>query len=383
MKHMKFLTFFFCITFAVLACSSNNETDPNAGGSSEEEKPLATDFAKGADIGWCTEYESKGYGFYNAKGEKRECTALMKELGLNAVRIRVWVDPKEHDNWCNTADVVLKAQRAKALGMDVMIDFHYSDWWADPGKQYKPAAWVGRNLTDLKKALNEHTVSVLQALKATGVTPKWVQVGNEIRLGMLWDADKDLSGASWDVTENNVVKYPENWANLGAFITTGYDAVKSVCPDAIVIVHLDNGWDSGLYTWFFDELKKNGGKWDMIGMSLYPYWSRDAKPGYTVADAVITDCINNIKTVSARYNCDVMVVETGMECADDKGNLASASVLAEGKRQLDRILKECRENTNGRCKGVFYWEPECKPSQYRLGAFTEDGRPTVIMDAFK
>lgn len=383
MKHMKILTFFFCITFAVLACSSNNETDPNVGGSSEEEKPLATDFAKGADIGWCTEYESKGYSFYNTKGEKRECTALMKELGLNAVRIRVWVDPKEHDNWCNTADVVLKAQRAKALGMDVMIDFHYSDWWADPSKQYKPAAWVGKNLTDLKKALNEHTVSVLQALKATGVTPKWVQVGNEIRPGMLWDEDKTLSGASWDVTENNVVKYPENWANLGVFITTGYDAVKSVCPDAIVIVHLDNGWDSGLYTWFFDELKKNGGKWDMIGMSLYPYWSRDAKPGYTAADAVITDCINNIKTVSARYNCDVMVVETGMECADDKGNLASASVLAEGKRQLDRILKECRENTNGRCKGVFYWEPECRPSQYRLGAFTEDGRPTVIMDAFK
>lgn len=275
MKHMKFLTFFFCIAFAVFACSSNNETDPNAGGLPDKEEPLTTDFAKGADIGWCTEYESKGYDFYNAKGEKRECTALMKELGLNAIRIRVWVDP--------TSEVV----------------------------------------------------------------------------------------------------YPMNWANLGAFITTGYDAVKSVCPDAIVIVHLDNGWDNGLFNWFFDELKKNGGKWDMIGMSLYPYWSRDAKPEYTAADAVITDCIKNIKAVSAKYNCDVMVVETGMECADDKGNLASASVLAEGKRQLARILKECKENTGGRCKGVFYWEPECRPNQYRLGAFTEDGRPTVIMDAFK
>lgn len=80
MKHMKFLTFFFCIAFAVFACSSNNETDPNAGGLPDKEEPLTTDFAKGADIGWCTEYESKGYDFYNAKGEKRECTALMKEL---------------------------------------------------------------------------------------------------------------------------------------------------------------------------------------------------------------------------------------------------------------------------------------------------------------
>ena len=330
MKHMKFLTFFFCIAFAVFACSSNNETDPNAGGLPDKEEPLTTDFAKGADIGWCTEYESKGYDFYNAKGEKRECTALMKELGLNAIRIRVWVDPS--DNWCNTADVVVKAQRAKALNMDVMIDFHYSDWWADPAQQNKPAAWVGKNLADLKKALSDHTVSVLRELKAVGVTPKWVQVGNEIRPGMLWDKDKALSGASYDVKESDLkdapanasseVVYPMNWANLGAFITTGYDAV-------------------------------------------------------------ITDCIKNIKAVSAKYNCDVMVVETGMECADDKGNLASASVLAEGKRQLARILKECKENTGGRCKGVFYWEPECRPNQYRLGAFTEDGRPTVIMDAFK
>ena len=93
--------------------------------------------------------------------------------------------------------------------------------------------------------------------------------------------------------------------------------------------------------------------------------------------------IANINSVARKYNCDVMVVETGMECADDKGNLASASVLAEGKRQLARVLKECKENTGGRCKGVFYWEPECRPNQYRLGAFTEDGRPTVIMDAFK
>ena len=351
------------------------------------------EFAKGADIGWVTEYESKGYNFYNAKGEQRECTALMKELGLDAIRIRVWVDPSKHGNWCNTADVVEKAKRAKELGMDVMIDFHYSDWWADPAQQNKPASWVGKNLANLKSAIKDHTVSVLQALKEIGVIPKWVQVGNEIRPGMLWDEDVALSGASYNVTEKDLkdapasatdkVVYPMNWANLGAFVTTGYDAVKSVFPDAIVIVHLDNGWDSGLFTWFFDELKKNGGKWDMIGMSLYPYWSRDAKEGYSSADAVITDCISNIKALSTKYNCDVMVVETGMECADDNGKLASTSVLNEGKRQLARILKECKENTNGRCKGVFYWEPECRPSQYRLGAFTEGGYPTVIMDAFK
>jgi arabinogalactan endo-1,4-beta-galactosidase len=133
-----------------------------------------------------------------------------------------------------------------------------------------------------------------------------------------------------------------------------------------------------------DILKNNGAKWDMIGMSLYPYWTmQNTDFSYTTADAVIADCIANIKKVCTKYNCDVMIVETGMECADDNGKLANSAILAEGKRQLARILKECKENTAGHCKGVFYWEPECKPSQYHLGAFTEDGRPTVIMDAFK
>lgn len=391
MKHMKFLTFFFCIAFAVFACSSNNETDPNAGGLPDKEEPLVTDFAKGADISWVTEMEHKGMKFYNTSGVETDCFQLMKDLGLNAVRLRVWVDPKEHDNWCNMADLVTKAKRAAELGMDVMVDFHYSDWWADPGQQHKPAAWKGLNLADLKKAIADHTADVLNALKAAGVTPKWVQVGNEIRPGMLWDEDAALSGASYDVRECDVkgsnstsekVKYRKNFANLAAFINVGYDAVKSVFDDAIVIVHLDNGYDNELYTWFFNELKANGGKWNMIGMSLYPYWTMLEHKEYT-ADRTITECIANINSVARKYNCDVMVVETGMECADDKGNLASASVLAEGKRQLARVLKECKENTSGRCKGVFYWEPECRPNQYRLGAFTEDGRPTVIMDAFK
>ena len=393
MKRIKFFSVLLCIAFGLSACGSNKDAEPGEKPNPGDEEVTVNGFAKGADISWVTEMEKNGMKFRNAAGEERDCFLLMKELGLNAIRLRVWVDPSAHGNWCNESDLVAKAKRAAALGLDLMIDFHYSDWWADPAQQYKPASWEGKNLTELKKAIADHTVSVLQALKNAGVTPKWVQVGNEIRPGMLWDKDKSLSGASYDVTERDLkdapasasdkVVYPKNWANLGAFVTTGYDAVKSVFSDAIVIVHLDNGWDDGLFNWFFDELKKNGGKWDMIGMSLYPYWSRESKPEYASADAVITDCINNIKAVSKKYGCDVMVVETGMECADDKGNLASSSVLAQGKVLMARILKECLEKTDGRCKGVFYWEPECKPSQYRLGAFTEDGRPTVIMEAFK
>lgn len=101
------------------------------------------DFVKGADVSWATQMESQGHIFKDLAGEKRECMALMKEYGLNAIRLRVWVDPGEHGNWCNTEDLVVKAKRAYSLGMDIMVDFHYSDWWADPGQQHKPAAWKG------------------------------------------------------------------------------------------------------------------------------------------------------------------------------------------------------------------------------------------------
>lgn len=103
------------------------------------------EFWLGADLGWITEYESYGHKFYNMNGEERECTALMKELRLNAVRHRVWVDPSAHGNWCSKEDLLVKCQRAKALGMAIMVDFHYSDWWADPAKQNIPVAWSGHS----------------------------------------------------------------------------------------------------------------------------------------------------------------------------------------------------------------------------------------------
>lgn len=384
MKTFKLLSLVWWLSFSLLACGNSND------GIAPDPTPVPTvDFAKGADIGWVTEMEQKGLKFYNASGVETDCFKLMKELGMTAIRLRVWVEPE--DGWNGRDDVVAKAKRAKAEGLDLMLDFHYSDSWADPGQQFKPKAWEGKSVADLKKALADHTKEVLNALKTAGVTPKWVQVGNEIRPGMLWDKDAALSGASYDIEERFVkgsnststeVIYPKNLANLATFITTGYDAVKSVFSDAIVIVHLDNGYDNSLYTWFFDELKKNGGKWDMIGMSIYPYWTMLEHEDYT-AEKTIADCIVNVKKVSDRYNCDVMIVETGMECADDQGKLVSATVLAQGKMLMSRLLKECLENTNRRCKGVFYWEPECRPSQYQLGAFTENGRPTVIMDAFK
>ena len=341
------------------------------------------EFWLGADIGWCTEYEAQGHKFYNKDGQERECTALMKELGLNAVRHRVWVDPSSHGNWCGKEDLLVKCQRAKALDMAIMVDFHYSDWWADPNKQNIPAAWSGHSYEQMKEDLRAHTVEVLQMLKDNDIEPKWIQVGNETRNGFLWSVksneygwpELDENGNTTIIESMGHAKHnPEQYAG---FFKAGYEACKSVFPDAIVMVHLDNGFDKELYDWNLGILKACGAKWDMIGMSLYPYWALEG--GYLDdEDQTITDCIENIRYVSEKFGSDIMIVETGFYVDEN-----DPERLERGRRQLARVIRESMNETGGRCKGVFYWEPECRPSQYRLGAFTEEGHPTVIMDAFK
>jgi arabinogalactan endo-1,4-beta-galactosidase len=266
--------------------------------------------------------------------------------------------------------------------MEILVDFHYSDWWADPAKQNIPASWSGHSYEQMKEDLRNHTVEVLTYLKDNGITPKWIQVGNETRNGFLWSVKSNELGwpeidenGNTTITESmgHVVNNPEQYAG---FFATGYDACKSVFPEAIVMVHLDNGFDQDLYDFNLGVLKDNGAKWDMIGMSLYPYWALDGR-FRDDEEQTITDCIANIRHVSEKFGCDVMIVETGFYVDEN-----DSERLERGRRQLARVIRESMNGTNGRCKGVFYWEPECKPSQYRLGAFTEDGRPTVIMDAF-
>ena len=332
----------------------------------------AEDFFLGADISWCTEMEQRGQKVYNYVGEEREATALMKELGLNAIRLRVWVDPTEHGGWCDKNDVLVKALRAKALGMEVMIDFHYSDWWADPGKQNMPAAWAKHKYKEVLQDVAGHTREVLQLLKDNGVTPRWVQVGNETSAGMLWPMGK-ISDGRWRDDNGKWTKEAQQYAG---FFKAGYEAVKEVFPEAQVIVHLDNGYDNLLYNNNLDALRENGAQWDVIGMSLYPFWT--FKGGYHGSvEQLMGQCINNMNMLVKKYGTDVMIAETGYKVDD-----SAPELMEEGRRQLASLIRLCREYTSGRCQGVFYWEPTCRPKQYELGAFTEEGKPTSIMRAF-
>ena len=339
------------------------------------------DFVKGADVGFLTEQEARGQKFYDIKGVERDCLELLKnDYQMSAIRMRVWVNPRGGS--CDKNELLAMAKRVKALGMDLMVDFHYSDWWADPAKQPIPKAWLGHSFEEMKQDLRNHTVEVLSLLKDNGINPRWVQVGNETTNGMLWSVKTDERG--WEIKDSlgnttithsmgHIKTEPKQYAG---FIRAGYDAVKEVFPEAIVIVHLDRGHRQDIYDRNLDTILKYGGKFDMVGMSLYPYWAMDGHPELN-ADDIITDCMANIRHVNEKYGCDVMIVETGYE-VDER----HPEVMEEGRRQLTRVIREAQECTGGHCRGVFYWEPQCKPGGYKLGAFDSKGAPTVIMDGF-
>jgi arabinogalactan endo-1,4-beta-galactosidase len=332
----------FIISLAFCSCKKSSTPDPNP------PPPSGSTFAKGADISWLTEMEAAGRKFFNSSGVEQDCIALLKSLGMNTIRLRVWVNPA--GGWNNTADVVAKATRAKNAGMRIMINFHYSDIWADPGHQVKPAAWIGQGLTALQASVYAHTVDVLTALKNAGITPEWVQVGNETNDGLLWPEGKAST----------------NMANFATLINSGYDAVKFVSPTSKVIVHVSNGWDNALFRWLFDGLKDHGGKWDVTGMSLYPSpanWS-----------TLNTQCLSNMNDMVSRYGKEVMVVEVGMSWDQSS---ASQSFLAD-------LIAKTKSVPGNKGLGVLYWEPQAYNGWqgYTLGAFDNSGKPTVALNAF-
>lgn len=310
-------------------------------------------FAKGADVGWLQQMEATGYKFYNDKGEEEDCLQILKDHGIDSIRLRVWVNPSDdpQSGHCSKAEVVHMAVRAKTMGFRVMIDFHYSDTWADPAKQAKPAAWANHSFDELVGDVYNHTVDVLTALSDKDVIPEWVQVGNEIPGGMLWpDGSTD------------------NFEQLAKLLNSGYEAVKSINKDIKVIVHLDQGNDRDRFINFFDKLTTNNGKYDVIGMSYYPYWINS---DYTETIASLS---SNLKEMVSRYNKEVMVCEVG----------GDYSKIDNTYYMLKEVLIKTREVPDSKGIGVFYWEPEGAESWsgYKLCCWGNDGKPTTALDAF-
>ncbi len=330
--------FLLVIIFLVTGCSKTPLS---------EEQKRDSGLIIGADVSWITEMEEYGYKFYNGNGEIKECITLLKDLGFNAIRLRVWVNPA--NGWCNKDDVLTKAKRANNQKMNIMLNFHYSDSWADPGKQNKPQAWSHLNINELASAVTNHTTEVLSLMKLNNIDIKWIQVGNETGNGMMWPDGMASS----------------NMAGYALLNNAGYDAVKSVFPNATVIVHLQEGNRNDLYRWLFDGLKANGGKWDMIGMSLYP--------SVDDFEERVNELSNNINDMVLRYATPVMICETGMPWDSEE----------EAARYLKMLVNMCKTSAKEQCKGIFYWEPQSYNNWkgYTLGAFNLNGRPTKALTA--
>lgn len=202
-----------------------------------------------------------------------------------------------------------------------MIDFHYSDAWADPGKQYKPQAWKDHSVEQLQEDIANHTKDVLNALKEKGIDVEWVQVGNETRYGMLFD-------------EGNINK-ENGTVNFAKFVTAGYNAVKEVYPQAKVIVHIDRGNEIGQFQKVFRDLQANQAKWDIIGMSLYPRMDPDNEedPNFVAADwrKMNTDCIANMQKLYEEFNTPVMMCEIGMTWNNENAEAFYTDFITKAK----------------------------------------------------
>ncbi|MEU3936734.1 arabinogalactan endo-1,4-beta-galactosidase [Streptomyces sp. NPDC029044] len=294
---------------------------------------------KGADISSLAKSEAKGGVYRNSSGTVADPLSVLKSSGMNYARLKVWVNPA--DGFNDKARVLATAKRVKAQGMKLLVDFHYSDFWADPGRQDKPVAWAGHSYGQLKTDVYRHTYDVLNALKAQGTTADMVQVGNEINGGMLWN-----EGST------------SNWTQLAGLLNSGYDAVKAVSPSTTVALHLAEGGDLEGTRWWFDNARSNGVKFDAIGLSFYGYWHGS-----------LADFQTTLDYAAARYGKPVFVAETAypfrLDSDDAHENIIDTSAeLVPGypasvtgqTRWMNDMTSIVEAVPNGRGLGIFYWE---------------------------
>lgn len=313
----------------------------------------AKELIRGADISILADMEKSGAGYYE-NGVKKDALQILKNNGVNYVRLRLWQDPYDDQgnsygagtNDLNTT--IALAKRAKNLGLKVLLDFHYSDFWVDPGKQNLPKAWENYSFEQLDAALYGYTKSVLTEMKNNGVYPDMVQIGNELNSGMLWPYGKSWGegGGEFD--------------RLATFLKSGIRGVKETQPvDTPIMLHLADGGDTDVFTWWFDEVTKRGVDYDLIGLSYYPYWHGSMNALQTT-----------MNTISARYDKEVNVVETAYghttANADSMPNAFGpeqeiaggyAATPAGQREYLNDLVTRIQTVPNEKGNGFFYWEP--------------------------
>ena len=312
-------------------------------------------YIKGVDISTLAEVERLG-GVYYEDGKQEELLAILKRNGVNYVRLRLWNDPYSETGepyGAGTNDLettIVLAKRVLEAGMGVLLDFHYSDFWADPGKQRKPKAWRDYSVEQLEEAVETYTREVLETMKSENVFPTMVQVGNELSNGLLWP-------------EGRVPQYD----NIARFISAGIRGVRAVDKAIPIMLHLDNGGKNELYREWFDNYVKRGEDFDIIGLSYYPFWHGSLQ--------ALED---NMKDIAVRYGKELIVAEVSMGftmedyaeyeklAPEERKGMATRRELVEKieypmtkEGQCDFLrdfLTRLERVPNGAGRGFFYWE---------------------------
>lgn len=317
---------------------------------------MPADFIKGADISTLLEAEQHGAKFYNQNGQQQDAIAILKANGVNTVRLRLWVDPQDADGNTygggsnNLENTIALAKRVKAQGLKLLLDFHYSDFWTDPGKQFKPKAWEKMDYPQLKTAIHDYTRDTIARFKKEGVLPDMVQIGNEINGGMLWP-----EGKSWGQGGGE-------FDRLAGLLTAAIGGLKENLTDGEqvkVMLHLAEGTKNDTFRWWFDEITRRNVPFDIIGLSMYTYWN-----------GPISALKANMDDISKRYNKDVIVVEAAYGYTLDNCDNAENSFQAKEEKdggypgtvqgQYDYIhdlMQAVIDVPDQRGKGIFYWEP--------------------------
>lgn len=292
----------------------------------------------GADISSLKKSEDFGGVYAYEDGTQADALKILKDHGMNYARIRVWL--KSPDGYHGKTQLLAMTRRLKTHDIKLLVDFHYSDTWADPGKQPKPKAWQSLDFDGLKKALYDHTFDVCNSLKEQGAPPAMVQIGNEITNGMVWPDGKN----------------DESFDNLAELLKEGYRAAKDCSPETLVMLHLDNGGNNEMYRCWFDNILEREVPFDLIGVSYYPYWH-----------GTLDDLRNNLNDIAARYDKDIVVVETAYPFTpDDKDNFPNViqdqaipgyPFTPEGqKNMLHAIMDILREAPNRHGLGFMWWD---------------------------
>ncbi|WP_406159599.1 arabinogalactan endo-1,4-beta-galactosidase [Streptomyces sp. NBC_00882] len=260
---------------------------------------------RGVDISSLPKNEDHGAVYRTADGRREDPVRLLARAGVTHARLKVWVNPA--DGYNNKAHILPLARRLERAGVGIWIDFHYSDSWADPAHQTKPAAWAGLDVAGLTRAVYDHTADVLGALKRQGTPAQLVQIGNELNGGLIWPE------GNW-----------EHFDTMTALLKAGLSAARDTTPRIRTILHLANGGDNGLYRWWFDNMVAYGVDFDIIGLSYYPFWH-----------GPMADVAANMADITARYGKPCVIAETAypftLESEDDVNDILSdPSQLTEG-----------------------------------------------------